>query len=154
FPELFELLCRSMLLVINSPHNPTGVVYRRETILILLKIASEYGITVVDDNAYHKVVFRWHKAREGEACLAQIHEQHRRAFSRPLRLITTTGTTKGLQGAGDRTGLLFSTLDGAVAFADSRASQPHMLSLFLTRAKLEAGLATKRCTAELERIAG
>ena len=31
FPEVFQLYCRSMLLVINSPHNPTGVYYRRQT---------------------------------------------------------------------------------------------------------------------------
>ncbi len=154
FPELFALFCRGMLLVINSPHNPTGVVYRRETVLRLLKIASEYGITVVDDNSYHKLVFSAHKAREGELSVAQLYERHRGHFSRPVRLFTAGATTKGLQGAGDRTGLLCANLPEAVNFVRHRASAPHQLSLFLTRAKLEVGQAAREATTELERIAG
>lgn len=154
FPELFDLLCHSMLLVINSPHNPTGIVYRRETILHLLKVASEYGITVVDDNAYHKLVFAWQKAREGEASVAETYERYRDYFGQPVRILTATGTTKGLQGAGDRTGLVFSNLPEAVSFADARANVPHLMSLFLTRAKLETGLAALECIGLLEEAAG
>lgn len=153
FPELFELLCRSMLLVINSPHNPTGVVYRRETILKLLQIAAEYGLTVVDDNSYHKIVTREVKAREGDACVAQLYERHRAQFSRPVRMITVGATTKGLQGSGDRTGLIHANLPDAVAFAAARASEPHLMSLYLTQLKLEAGLAAKRYTGQLEQLA-
>jgi hypothetical protein len=153
FPELFELLCRSMLLVINSPHNPTGVVYRRETILKLLQIAAEYGLTVVDDNSYHKIVTREVKAREGDACVAQLYERHRAQFSRPVRMITVGATTKGLQGSGDRTGLIHANLPGAVAYATEHASEPHLMSLYLTQLKLEAGLAAKRYTRQLEQLA-
>jgi len=154
FPEVFRLFCRSMLLVINSPHNPTGVFYRRETVLSLLKIASEYGIRVVDDNSYHKVVFSWQKAREGDESVAQLYQRHRGHFARPVDLITVGATTKGLQGAGDRTGMICANEAGAVEFVDRRASEPHLLSLFMTRAKLETGLAAKRHVAELERVAG
>ena len=150
FPELFELLCGSMLLIINSPHNPTGVVYRRETILHLLKIASEYGITVVDDNAYHKLVFSWQKAREGEGSVAEIYERYRDYFAKPVRILTATGTTKAMQGAGDRTGLIFSNVPEAIEFAAAHASDPHLLSLYMTRAKLENGRAAKRSVAALQ----
>jgi len=95
FPELFELYCQSMLLVLNTPHNPTGIVYRRETVLRLLKIAAEYGITVVDDNSYHKLVFSGQKAREGEDCVAQLYEKYRAHFTRPVRLLTAGATTRG-----------------------------------------------------------
>ena len=154
FPELFELYCQSMLLVLNTPHNPTGVVYRRETVLRLLKIAAEYGITVLDDNSYHKLVFSGQKAREGEDCVAQLYEKYRAHFTRPVRLLTAGATTKGLQGAGDRTGLICTSDAEAVAFVRVHASAPHQLSLFLTRAKLEVGLAAKQATGEVERIAG
>jgi hypothetical protein len=153
FPEVFSLYCESMLLLINSPHNPTGVVYRRETILRLLQIAAEYGITVVDDNAYHKLVSSKHKAREGDACVAQVYEKHAHRFPRPLRLVTVGATTKGLQGSGDRTGILISEDDALLAFAEQRASRPHLMSLYMTQLKLECGLAAMRWTAELERIA-
>ena len=153
FPELFALYCETMLLVVNSPHNPTGVHYRRETVLRLLKIASEYGITVLEDNSYHKLVFSWQRAREGHDSVAQIYEKYRAHFTRPVRLLTAGATTKGLQGAGDRTGVLCSADAEAVAYARGKASQPHLLSLFLTRAKLEQGLEVKRICAALERVA-
>ncbi|MCB9554801.1 MAG: aminotransferase class I/II-fold pyridoxal phosphate-dependent enzyme [Deltaproteobacteria bacterium] len=153
FPEVFDLLCRTMLLVVNSPHNPTGVVYRRETQLRLLQIAAEYGIAVIDDNAYHKIVTKQHKAREGDRCLAQIYQAHRRQFKRPVRLYTVGATTKGLQGAGDRTGLLVTSDQQAIEFVRTHASAPHYVSLYLTQLKLESGLTLKRYTRQLELMA-
>lgn len=152
FPEVFELYCESMLLLVNSPHNPTGVVYRKETTLRLLQIAAEYGITVVDDNAYHKLVSSALKAREGDASVAQLFEKNAHRFTRPVRLITVGATTKGLQGSGDRTGILVSNVPEAIAFAQHRASKPHVMSLYLTQLKLESGLAIKRWTGALEQI--
>ena len=154
FPELFRLHCQGMLLVINSPHNPTGIHYRRETILRLLKIASEYDLAVVDDNSYHKLVFSGHKAREGEDNVAQVYEKYRSHFPRAVRLLTAAATTKALQGAGDRTGFFCSNDAEAVDYVRQAASEPHQLSLFLTRAKLEVGLQVKAVTAELELCAG
>lgn len=153
FPEVFALICSSMLLVINSPHNPTGVVYRRLTLLRLLFLAAEYGITLVDDNAYHKLVSSRRKAREGDECLAQVYEKHRSLLPAPVRIITVAATTKGLQGSGDRTGLVHSNDPQVARFADQRASEPHLLSLYLTQLKLESGLAAKHWTGKLERLA-
>lgn len=153
FPELFELVCRSTLVVINSPNNPTGVVYRRETVLKLLLIASEYDLTVVDDNSYHKLVISETKAREGDLCVAQLYERYRSQFAKPVRILTAGATTKGLQGAGDRTGLLHANVPEAVAYAEKHASEPHLMSLYFTELKLETGLAAKRYTNDLEQLA-
>jgi len=153
FPEIFRLFCSSMLLVVNTPHNPTGVVYRRETVLRLLQIAAEYDIAICDDNSYHKLVTREHKAREGDACVAQIFEQYKEHLGRPVRIYTAGATTKALQGAGDRTGLLHSSVTAVVDYAESHASLPHLMSLYMTRAKLESGLAVKRYTRALEALA-
>ena len=152
FPEVFDLLCRSMLLIVNSPHNPTGVVYRRETILKLLQIASDYHLTIVDDNSYHKLVTKQVKAREGDDCVAQIYQKYRNRFSNPVTILTAAATTKGFQGSGDRTGLLHSNQREAIAFAKERAHQPHLMSLYVTQVKLESGLAAKRYIGELEKI--
>lgn len=153
FPELFEFLCQSMLLVINSPHNPTGVVYRRQTILELLQLAAEFNLTVVDDNAYHKIVTRRTKAREGDLSVAQLYEHHRTLFERPISIITVGSTTKGLQGAGDRTGLIVSRDPSMIAFAHAQSDEAHLLSLYFTELKLESGLAAKRYTQKLEALA-
>ena len=48
FPEVFDLLCKSILLVLNTPHNPTSVVYRRETVL---KLCLLYTSDAADDLA-------------------------------------------------------------------------------------------------------
>ena len=151
-PEVFELICKSVLVVLNTPHNPTGVVYRRQTVLQLLQIASTYGVTVLDDNAYHKLVTSAQKSQEGDACVAEIYETFRSQFSEPVRLVTVGATTKGLEGAGDRTGLLFSNDPEVVDFVEQGASEPHFLSLYLTKLKLESGLAAKRYTREIEKI--
>ncbi|HEY6909387.1 MAG TPA: aminotransferase class I/II-fold pyridoxal phosphate-dependent enzyme [Myxococcales bacterium] len=153
FPEVFRLLCRSMLVLVNSPHNPTGVVWRRETILKLLQIAADYDLTILDDDSYHRVVLRSHKAREGDLCVAQIYERYREHLGRAVRIHTVGATTKALQGAGDRTGLLHSNDPGCVEYAGLHASQPHLLSLYMTQLKLESGLACKSYVRELEALA-
>ena len=118
-----------------------------------MQIAAEYGIAVIDDNAYHKIITRKYKAREGDRCLAQTYEDHRRQFKRPVRLYTVGATTKGLQGVGDRTGLLVTSDDQAISFVRKHASEPHYLSLYLTQIKLENGLAIKRYTRRVEQLA-
>ena len=153
FPEIFRLFCRSMLLVVNSPHNPTGVVWRRETVLGILAIAAEFDIAVVDDNSYHRILTGQRKAREGDLCVAQVYERYRAHLGRPVRIHTVGATTKALQGAGDRTGLLHSNQPEVVAAAERAASRPHLLSLYMTQLKLESGLACKRWVRELEQLA-
>ncbi len=153
FPEVFRLLCRSMLLVINSPHNPTGVVWRRETILKLLQIAADHEITVLDDDSYHRVLTREQKAREGDLSVAQIHARYQGHLRKPVRIHTVAATTKAMQGAGDRTGLLFSNDPECVRFAEQHASRPHLMSLYMTELKLESGLACKRYARAVERLA-
>ncbi|MCC6525967.1 MAG: aminotransferase class I/II-fold pyridoxal phosphate-dependent enzyme [Polyangiaceae bacterium] len=154
FPEIFRLYCRSMLVVVNSPNNPTGVVYRRETVLKLLQIAAAYDLTVLDDDAYHKLVTRRRKAREGDASMAQIYERHRGQLGRPVRIVTVGATTKALQGSGDRTGLVHSNVREVVAFTRERAPEPHLMSLYLTLVKLESGRAAARYTGAVEALAG
>lgn len=153
FPEIFKLFCRSMIVVVNSPHNPTGVVWRRETVLRLLQIAAGYDLTILDDDSYHKILTRRQKAREGDASVAQIYEQHREHLGASVAIHTVHATTKALQGAGDRTGLLHSNVARCVEFAEEHASQPHLMSLYLTQLKLESGLACKRYTRALEALA-
>jgi hypothetical protein len=153
FPEIFRLFCRSMLVVVNSPHNPTSVVWRRETILKLLQIAGEYDLVICDDDSYHRVLTKDQKAREGDSSVAQIYEEYRPHLAKPVRIHTVGATTKALQGSGDRTGLLHSNDEAAIAFAEKHASRPHLMSLYITELKLESGLAVKRYTRELGKLA-
>lgn len=42
---------------VNSPHNPTGAVLPRETLLAIVEIAREHGLWIVSDEAYEDVLY-------------------------------------------------------------------------------------------------
>jgi len=48
---------RTRMLVINSPHNPTGVVYTRETLQAVANIAERHGLLVLSDEIYEKIIY-------------------------------------------------------------------------------------------------
>ena len=48
---------RTKLIVLNSPHNPTGGVLEREEIYAIANIAQEHDITVLSDEVYEYIVY-------------------------------------------------------------------------------------------------
>jgi aminotransferase len=48
---------RTKLIIINSPSNPTGVVYPRSFIDDILKIAKSHGVLIISDEVYSSLVF-------------------------------------------------------------------------------------------------
>lgn len=48
---------KSRVLVLNSPHNPTGALLDRETIVELGKIACEHDLWIVSDEVYEDLIF-------------------------------------------------------------------------------------------------
>ncbi len=48
---------RTRLLVINSPHNPTGAVMSREDLLQLQSLATRFGLLVISDEVYEYLVY-------------------------------------------------------------------------------------------------
>jgi N-succinyldiaminopimelate aminotransferase len=48
---------RTRVLLLNSPHNPTGAVFPREDLELLADLASEHDIIVVTDEVYEHLVF-------------------------------------------------------------------------------------------------
>jgi aspartate aminotransferase len=48
---------RTRAIVINSPHNPTGLVLSKEDLLAIVKVAEKRGIWVLSDEAYEHVLF-------------------------------------------------------------------------------------------------
>ncbi len=56
--ELQRLLTpRTKMIVLNSPHNPTGVVFSRETILAVADMAEKYNWVVLSDEIYEKMIY-------------------------------------------------------------------------------------------------
>jgi len=52
-----KITLRTKLVIINSPHNPTGSIITANDIIQLQKIVEEYGIYVLSDEVYEHIVF-------------------------------------------------------------------------------------------------
>lgn len=52
-----KLTDRTRTIVVNSPHNPTGMVGTREEFLAILELASSRGLWVLSDEAYEHVLY-------------------------------------------------------------------------------------------------
>ncbi len=48
---------RTRAIVVNSPHNPTGLVVGREDLVAILAVAERHGLWVVSDEAYEHVIY-------------------------------------------------------------------------------------------------
>jgi aminotransferase len=48
---------RTKMIVVNTPHNPTGVVYTRETLSAVADIAARHNLLVLSDEIYEKIIF-------------------------------------------------------------------------------------------------
>lgn len=48
---------KAKLMIINSPCNPTGAVYRKDTLKALAEIAVDYDLYVISDEVYDRFVF-------------------------------------------------------------------------------------------------
>ncbi len=51
------LTARTKLIIINSPNNPTGAVYTRETLQMIADIAVKSNIMVLSDEIYEKLIY-------------------------------------------------------------------------------------------------
>ncbi|MBU1087663.1 MAG: pyridoxal phosphate-dependent aminotransferase [Candidatus Omnitrophica bacterium] len=58
-PEQFEkaIKKKTKALIINSPSNPTGCVYTREELQNIADIAADYGIYIISDEIYEKLIY-------------------------------------------------------------------------------------------------
>jgi aspartate aminotransferase len=48
---------RTRAMIVNSPHNPTGAVYTRETLAGLVELAAKHEIYLVSDEIYERMVY-------------------------------------------------------------------------------------------------
>ncbi len=55
--EVERLAGQARVLVINTPSNPTGAVFPRDTLEGLVRIAERHGLVVVSDEVYEDIVF-------------------------------------------------------------------------------------------------
>jgi aspartate/methionine/tyrosine aminotransferase len=49
---------RTRAIVINTPHNPTGKVYRREELELIAELCGEHGVVAITDEIYEHLVYQ------------------------------------------------------------------------------------------------
>jgi hypothetical protein len=169
FPELFELFCSSILLVFNDPHNPTSSVADRETKIKLLGIASKYGLPILADEAYLKLVDKETKDMEGDDSFSAFYELNKPMFPNPVTIYGSLPSTKWGMGAGRRTGNVLTNdttahsiisedehqnkITQSMTFEDFIRSEMdgiNTLSLYMDIETLKAGIAVKDVCKVLE----
>jgi aspartate/methionine/tyrosine aminotransferase len=73
--ELDSLAPSARVLVVNSPSNPTGAVYDRETLEALYELARRHDLTILSDEVYEDIIF------EGEHVSLSSLDEDGRAVS-------------------------------------------------------------------------
>ncbi|MFA7686096.1 MAG: aminotransferase class I/II-fold pyridoxal phosphate-dependent enzyme, partial [Candidatus Gracilibacteria bacterium] len=167
FPELFELYCSSIILIFNDPHNPTSKVADPKTKLKLLDIASKYGLAILADEAYHKMIEKDLKEEEGDISLASFYNQNRDRFPRPVTIYSSLPSTKWGMGAGRRSGNILTNdlethpimIPGSQSvsttfeeFVRQNTDGVNTMSLWFDQETLSAGLAVKKVCKPLEEM--
>lgn len=62
YDELKEVLSeKTKAIVINSPNNPTGTVYSKEDLEVVLKFAKENDLIIISDEIYEKLIYEEEK---------------------------------------------------------------------------------------------
>lgn len=165
FPEIFELYCSSVLLIFNDPHNPTSKVAKSKTKLKLLDLASKYGLSILADEAYHKMIEKDLKEEQGDASLASFYNQNLARFPRPVTIYSSLPSTKWGMGAGRRSGnILTNDLDSHEIMTPSGESEKmtfeefarknidgvNIMSLWFDLETLKTGIAGRKVCKTLE----
>ena len=75
-PDLDELRAaitpRTRLVLLNTPHNPTGTVLTREELQVVADLAIEHDVVVVTDEVYEHLVFDDARSAEGHVPIATL----------------------------------------------------------------------------------
>ncbi len=121
---------RTKLLILNSPSNPTGVIYRQEELDEIAQIVLEKKIMVLSDEIYNEMIF------DGEH-FASISRSDPRIAQ---QLILVNGVSKTYAMTGWRIGYLAAPKTLAAAIADLQShttSNPSSISQYAALAALK-----------------
>jgi len=115
---------KTKVLLLNSPHNPSGKVFNRNELLSLAQLAQEKNLIVITDEVYEELIFT--PAR---------HLPIARLDGMRDRTITISSTAKTFSLTGWKVGF---------AFADKKLTEliriPHQYTVFCSATPLQAGM--------------
>ncbi len=106
---------KTAAVIINTPNNPTGAVYTRESLERLAKLATKHGFIVISDEVYEKLVYNGAR----HVCIASLSQE---AYD---HTIVINGLSKAYRMTGWRIG--YSAAPALLA-AGIKAIQGHVTS--------------------------
>ncbi|WP_268788320.1 pyridoxal phosphate-dependent aminotransferase [Nocardioides sp. Soil774] len=72
---------RTRLILLNTPHNPTGTVLTREELQVVADLAIEHDVIVVTDEVYEHLVFDDARSAEGHVPIATLPGMRERTLT-------------------------------------------------------------------------
>ena len=129
-PELLKraITPTSKVLILNSPSNPTGVVYSKEELTEITRIAVDRGIFVVSDEIYEKLIYGNAKHYAVAALDPKFKDW----------VITVNGLSKAYAMTGWRLGYFAAPLEIAKAASSLQDHQTSNVTSFAQPAAIEA----------------
>ncbi|MDI6591825.1 MAG: pyridoxal phosphate-dependent aminotransferase [Patescibacteria group bacterium] len=136
---------KTKLFILNSPQNPAGMVYREDELRELSKIIIKFGIYVLSDEIYEKIIYNGLKHKS----IASLNEEIKR-----LTLVVN-GVSKSYSMTGWRIGYSAGPkeiIQAMVKLQDHSTSNPTSISQFAALEALEGPQADlKKMVKEFER---
>ena len=128
--EEFETVCtkKTKALVLNSPNNPTGMVYTRKELEEIAKIAVAHDIYVVADEVYEYLCYEGAE----HISIASLNDEIYK------RTITVSGLSKGYSMTGWRIGYTGSSLEIAKLMGSIQSQQTSNPNTIAQIASIEA----------------
>ena len=121
---------KTKCLILNSPNNPTGVVYSKEELVAIAKVCEEKGIFVISDEIYEKLIYE-NEVHVSIATLSDYMKEH---------TIVVNGVSKSYSMTGWRIGYLAAPLAIAKAISSMQShttSNPCSISQYASTTALE-----------------
>lgn len=129
-PEQLAAACneKTKAVVLNTPNNPTGMIYTKEELVALAKVIVEKDIYVVADEMYENLIYEGHEAVSIASLGDEIYK----------RTITCSGVAKSYSMTGWRIGYTGSSLEIAKLMGSIQSHQTSNPNSIAQMATIEA----------------
>jgi len=132
---------KTKLVIINSPCNPTGVVYSQEELKVLGEVLVEHGVYCISDEIYEKIIYDGLE----HASLASLNSELRNLT------ITVNGVSKTYSMTGWRIGYAAGPAEIIKAMNDMQGHSTSNPTSFCQKAALEALTGEQRNVEEMRK---
>jgi len=113
---------RTKAIVVTNPCNPTGAVYKKEELQVIVDVAHKHGLYIIADEVYRELIFK----RSRHVSLMEFSEVHD-------RVIMVDSVSKRFNLCGARIGCIASKnkeiMQSVLKFAQGRLSAPSLEQL-------------------------